>query len=116
ILFFTGTFFILYIQIFSELEKEMGRIRKLHRIGIKSKEVKKMVSQEMTTIFMIPMLLGFILAFIYFITMAADPGEFLPRPEIILYFFTIGGIYFLMLFVFLLYTRRKMFRHLSTNS
>lgn len=109
ILFFIGSFLLLYIQLFSEVDQEKQRIRKLYRIGITSKEVKKLVSQEITTIFMLPTLLGVIIALFYIIAMSTDIGGVVANPEILLQFFMIAGIYLVIQSVFLIYAIRTMF-------
>ncbi|HAM81843.1 FtsX-like permease family protein [Ornithinibacillus bavariensis] len=115
VLFFIGSFFLLYIQLFSEVDKELERIRKLYRIGITSKEIKRIISQEITTIFMIPTLLGTTLALLYILAMATDIGGVIANPEIILHFLIVGGSYFVIQFAFLFYARKKMYRLLSTK-
>lgn len=113
ILFFIGSFFLLYMQLFSEVDKEEQRIRKLYRIGITNKEVKKLLSQEITTIFMLPTLLGVIIALLYLTAMTTGMGGVLENIEILLPFFMIAGIYIVILMFFLFYARRKMFMEIA---
>lgn len=115
ILFLIGAFFLLYIQLFSETDKDIQRIRKLRRIGITSKEVKKMISQEMTTIFMIPTVLGITIALLYLIAVATEVGGVIENPEVLMHFFIISGIYFIIQFAFLLYAKRKMFLQMTND-
>ena len=112
ILFFIGSFLLLYIQLFSEVDKEEQRIQKLYRIGITSKEVRKLISQEITTLFMLPTLLGLIIALLYIIAMAQDIGGIVENPLMLVRFFMLAGIYFVILVVFLNFARKKMFRDL----
>lgn len=113
VLFFIGSFLLLYIQLFSEIDKEELRIRKLFRNGITSKEVKGLVSREITTIFMLPTLLGLIIALLYLVAMATDIGGVLANPGILFQFLLIAGIYFVILIIFLIYAKRKMFMEIA---
>ncbi len=108
ILFFIGSFLLLYIQLFSEVDQEKQRIRNLYRIGMTRKEVKKIISQEITTIFMLPTLLGGSIALLYLIAMAKDVGGVIANPEFLFSFFMITGIYLVIQIVFLFYAKRKM--------
>ena len=112
ILFFIGSFLLLYIQLFSEVDKEEQRIQKLYRIGITSKEVRKLISQEITTLFMLPTLLGLIIALLYIIAMAQDIGGIVENPLMLVRFFMLAGIYFVILTVFMNFARKKMFKDL----
>ena len=113
ILFFIGAFGLLYVQLSSNIEKEVERIKQLRRIGITSKELRKLLVQEVTTIFVIPMLLGTTLALLYIVLMTAKAGDLFPYPELILNYILIAGVYCLIHFIFLVYAREKMFRQLT---
>lgn len=113
ILFFFGSFILLYMQLFSEVDKEGLRIRKLYRIGITNKEVKKLLSQEITTVFMLPVLLGVIIALLYLIAMTTGMGGLLENLVILFYFSIIAGVYIVILLFILFYARRRMFREIA---
>lgn len=113
IIFFFGSFILLYLNLFSEIDKEQAKYQKLFNIGITATEVKRMISREMTIIFFIPTLAGMGLAFLYVISMANDVGGVIRNPEILLQFFSVSGIYLIIQIGFYLYARRKMFSHLT---
>ncbi|PAV28224.1 hypothetical protein CIL05_17820 [Virgibacillus profundi] len=113
IIFFLGSFFLLYINLFSDIDKEKDRIKKLNNIGITTKEVKKMISREITTLFFMPTILGTAIALLYIIAMATDIGGVMKNPEIILHFFIVAGIYHCIQVGFYLYARKKMFSYLT---
>ncbi|MGE8004792.1 FtsX-like permease family protein [Lysinibacillus sp. NPDC093216] len=113
IIFFFGSFILVYLNLFSEIDKEQVKYQKLYNIGITATEVKRMISREMKIIFFISTLAGMGLAFLYVISMANDVGGVIRNPEILWQFFSISGIYLIIQIGFYLYTRRKMFSHLS---
>lgn len=112
IIFFFGSFILLYLNLFSDIDNEKAKYQKLYNIGITTNEVKRMISKEITIIFFIPTLAGAGLAFLYVISMANDVGGIWKNPEILLYFFIVAGIYLIIQIGFYLYARRKMFFHL----
>jgi len=112
IIFFFGSFILLYLNLFSDIDNEKAKYQKLYNIGITTNEVKRMISKEITIIFFIPTLAGAGLAFFYVISMANDVGGIWKNPEILLYFFIVAGIYLIIQIGFYLYARRKMFFHL----
>ncbi|MBM0067891.1 FtsX-like permease family protein [Alkalicoccobacillus gibsonii] len=113
ILFFIGAFTLMYIQLFSNVDKEVERVNRLRRIGITSEEVKKLVFKEVTTFFVIPLLLGTILALIYIALMAAGAEGVFSYGEIVVHFMIILSVYSLLYLVFLEYAKRKMFSLLT---
>ncbi|MCT1904875.1 FtsX-like permease family protein [Oceanobacillus sojae] len=107
IIFFLGSFILLYLNLFSEIESEKEKYRKLHAIGITDKEVKQAVTKEIRAIFFIPAIIGAILAFCYFISMMRDIGGVMANPGLLLYFGGITITYLLVQFIFYLYARKK---------
>lgn len=112
IIFFFGSFFLLYINLFSEIDKEKDKFKKLNNIGITSKEVKRIISSELTTLFLVPTIVGTTLAFLYIVAMATDIGGIMKNPEILLHFSIVAGIYHCIQLGFFLYARKKMLSHL----
>ncbi|WP_062109261.1 ABC transporter permease [Bacillus niameyensis] len=112
ILFFFGSFVLLYLNLFSDIDKEKLKYKKLTKIGITSQEVKKTISQELMALFFIPTITGIILAFLYIVIMATDIGGITQNPVILAHFFIIAGIYFCIQVGAFLFARRKMASHI----
>ncbi len=114
--FFFGSFILLYLNLFSGLEKEKEKYKKLNNIGITTKEVKQTISKEITTLFFFPTIMGTILAFLYIVAIARDVGGIMENPQILLHFLIVAGIYHVIQIGFYLYSRKKMFFVLLHNS
>ncbi|WP_332646096.1 ABC transporter permease [Lysinibacillus sp. 54212] len=112
IIFFFGAFILLYLNLFSEIDKEKTKYKKLYNVGVTSKEVKRMISQEVAAIFFVPTFIGTGLALLYIVAMANDIGGIKENPELLLQFFIIAGFYHIIQISFYLYARRKMFVYL----
>lgn len=115
VIFFFGSFILLYLNLFSEVEKEKEKFKKLHSIGITSKEVKKIISKEITTVFFLPTIVGTTIAFFYILAMAKDVGGVMENPHILLHFLIVAGTYHFIQLGFYLYSRKKMFVTLLKN-
>lgn len=113
VIFFFGTFILLYLNLFSEIDREKAKFKKLHKIGITVKEVKRMISQELMTLFFVPTVLGTILAFLYVVILATDVGGIMKNPEILTFFIIIAGIYQCIQVGYYFYARRKMVLELT---
>ncbi|WP_153126648.1 FtsX-like permease family protein [Peribacillus tepidiphilus] len=113
IIFFFGSFILLYLNLFSEIDKEKNKYKKLNNIGITAKEVKRIISREITALFFVPTIVGTTLAFLYIVAMATDIGGVSKNPEILLHFFIVAGIYHFIQVGFFLYARKRMFLHLT---
>lgn len=109
VIFFFGSFILLYLSLFSEIEKEKEKFNKLNNIGITTKEIKQIISKEMTTLFFLPTIIGTIIALLYIIAMATDIGGVMNNPQILLHFFTVTGVYHLIQIGFYFYAKRKMY-------
>lgn len=112
VIFFFGAFILLYLNLFSDIEKEKIKYKKLYRIGITMKEVKWIISLEVSALFFMPTFVGTIIAFLYSIAMARDIGGILGNPQMLWYFLIIACIYHTIQFGFYLYARNKMLRQL----
>lgn len=112
IIFFFASFILLYLNLFSEIDKEKAKYQKLYNIGVTTTEVKQMISREITITFFIPTLLGMGLAFLYIISMTNKIGGILKNPEILWQFFSVSGIYLIIQIGFYLFAKRKMLSHL----
>ncbi|MEA3322487.1 MAG: ABC transporter permease [Bacillota bacterium] len=113
ILFFFGSFILLYLNIFSNTEEEKVKYRKLFKIGITKVEIKKLVSKEMSVLFFFAPLLGCSLAFVYVISFAQDVGGIMENPQFLVHFASISGVYLLIQTVYYFYSRKKMLRELD---
>ncbi|WP_409271756.1 FtsX-like permease family protein [Neobacillus sp. SCS-31] len=115
VLFCFGSFSLLYLNLFSDIDKEKEKYTKLNYIGITPKEMKRNVSWEITPIFFVPMVVGTTLALLYFIAMAKDIGGVMKNQELMLHFFLVAGIYFCIQLGFFLFTRRRVYVHLTSS-
>lgn len=113
IIFFFGTFILLYLNLFADIEREQEKYKKLYKIGITLIDVKRLITQELMTLFFLPTILGTALAFLYIVILATDVGGILKNPDILLYFFTIAAIYHGIQIGYFLYARKKMLLHLT---
>ncbi|MGD6774819.1 ABC transporter permease [Sutcliffiella horikoshii] len=113
ILFFFGSFILLYLNIFSNTEEEKAKYKKLFKIGITKREIKKLVSKEMSVLFFFAPLLGCSLAFVYIISFAQDVGGTMENPQFLVHFARISGVYLLIQTVYYFYSRKKMIRELE---
>ena len=113
VIFFIGSFVLLYLNLYSDIDKEKQNYQKLHHIGITHKEMKRIISREITTLFFIPTMTGIIIAFLYIVAMIKEDGGIVQNKEVIGYFLLITCIYHLIQFVFYLFTRKKLFISLT---
>ncbi|MBT2640498.1 FtsX-like permease family protein [Bacillus sp. ISL-39] len=108
ILFFFGTFVLLYLNLFSEMDTEKMKYRKLNKIGMSSNEIKQNVTKELATIYFVPTILGTTLAFLYLAILSTDVGGIMQNPEMLMHFLQIGGIYVVSQVGSFFYARKKM--------
>lgn len=113
ILFFFGSFILLYLNIFSNTEEEKIKYKKLFKIGITKREIRKLVSKEMSVLFFFAPLLGCSLAFVYVFSFAQDVGGIMENPQFLVHFASISGVYLLIQTVYYFYSRKKMLRELE---
>lgn len=107
IIFFFGSFILLYSNLVSEIEKDQERFKILSKIGITSKEIKSIISKDIATLFFIPTIAGTTLAFLYIVAMVKDIGGLINNPEIIVYFLIFSGSYHFIQIGFYLYARKQ---------
>lgn len=115
VIFFFGSFILLYLNLFSEIDKEKEKYKKLNNIGITAKEVKRIITMEITTLFFVPTIVGTLLAFLYIIAMVKDVGGVTKNPEILLHFFIVAGIYQFIQAGYFLYARKKILFQLTED-
>ncbi|MFA9457901.1 ABC transporter permease [Halalkalibacter sp. AB-rgal2] len=116
VLFFFASFVLLYLNLFSNIDKEKAKVKKLHHIGVTTIELKRMISNELTPIFFIPTIIGTILAFLFITAMSTDIGGIVQNPNVVLYFLVVSGTYHVIQLGFYLYARKKMFLYLINKS
>jgi ABC-type antimicrobial peptide transport system permease subunit len=112
IMFFFGTFILLYLNLFSEIEEEKAKYNKLYKIGMTSKEVKGNISSELRAIFSIPILIGTVLAFLYLVILSTDVGGIMNNLDMLFHFFLITGIYLSIQIIYYFYLRNKTLNHI----
>ncbi|MBS8263976.1 ABC transporter permease [Mesobacillus boroniphilus] len=112
IMFFLGTFVLLYLNLFSEVDTEKEKYRKLYKIGMTSREVKANVTRELRTIFFVPTLLGTTLAFLYIVILSTDVGGLMNNPDLLNHFIMIAGIYLVIQVGSFFFARKKMLMQL----
>ena len=112
VMFFFGTFILLYLSLFSDVERERKQYTKLFKIGITSKEMKANISKELAVLFFFAPLLGSCLAFVYVLTLAKDVGGLIQNPTLLYNFLSITIIYLVIQTIYYFYARRKMWQQL----
>lgn len=112
IMFFFGTFVLLYLNLFSEIEAEKAKYKKLSKIGMTSKEVKDNITRELLNLFFIPTLVGTVLAFLYLVILSTDIGGIMKNPDILMHFVLISSSYLCIQAGSFFYARKKMLNQL----
>jgi len=113
IMFFIGTFVLLYLNLFAEIDVEKAKYRKLHKIGMTTGEVKGNISKELRTLFFVPTLIGTLLAFLYIVILSTDVGGILNNLDILIHFILISSIYTVIQIASYFYAKMKMIAHLT---
>jgi hypothetical protein len=72
VFFFVATSIILFLRLFSELDYEKAKYKKMYRIGITENEIKKNISREFAALFFIGPIIGIPISIIYTIIFAKD--------------------------------------------
>lgn len=70
--FFLASSVILSFKLFSELDDERQRYKKLSTIGIKKMEIKRNINQELRLLFFIPLAVGALLSLLYIFAFTRD--------------------------------------------
>nr|WP_144927869.1 ABC transporter permease [Paenibacillus bovis] len=107
ILFFFATFILVYLNLFTDIEQERIKYRKLYKIGITKKEVKKIVTKELRILFFLAPIIGIILSYLYIITIAQDSGGIMSNPILMINFLSIGGLYLILQTIYYFFAARK---------
>ncbi|UOE95765.1 ABC transporter permease [Alkalihalobacillus sp. LMS39] len=116
VLFFFGTFILLYLNIFTDIEVEKQKYQKLYKIGITRKEMKKMISKELRMLFFVAPIVGIGLGFVYIATLAKDGGgRILENPILLHNFFIIGSMYLLLQIIYYVLARQKYMNEVMRN-
>ncbi|MGM0837211.1 MAG: FtsX-like permease family protein [Bacillota bacterium] len=113
VLFFFGSFILLFLNIFSNIEQDKEKYRKLYKIGITKKEIQRLIAGELKVLFFFAPLLGTAVAFHYIVVFAKDAGGIMQNPSFFLHFLTIAGIYLVIQTGYYFYAKRKMMKQLE---
>lgn len=113
ILFFFGSFILLYLTIFSNLDEEKAKYKKLFKIGITKKEMQTLVSKEMGVLFFFAPILGCSIAFIYVLSFSQDVGGILENPHALFHFGSVSFVYLTIQLVYYVYSRKKLLQELK---
>lgn len=113
VLFFLGSFILLYLNVFSNIEQDKEKYRKLYKIGITKKEIQRLIAGELKVLFFFAPLLGTAVAFHYIVVFAKDAGGIMQNPSFFIHFLTIAGIYLVIQTGYYFYAKRKMMRQLE---
>ncbi|MED4206411.1 ABC transporter permease [Neobacillus mesonae] len=116
VIFFFGTFILLYLNLFSDMDQEKAKYKKLYKIGITVKEVRGIISRELATLFFLPTILGTTIAFLYVAILATDVGGIMKNPEILEHFSIVSGVYLCIQAGYFLYARKKMSFYLTEET
>lgn len=96
---------IIYLKIISEISYENKKYKKLFLIGIKQKELYKLITKELATIFFTPVLIGSLIGFsIYFIFVNRDSAM---KVEMIFSCLSVAVGYWLLQGMFFIFARKK---------
>jgi Predicted permease. len=104
VLFFISSISVIYFKVFSEIEDERKRYQILNCIGITNKEVKKYITVEMGSLFLIPLATGLLLVYPY---MAIEYLNSPYKNEALLNLVVIFILYSIFEFVFFFIIKRK---------
>jgi hypothetical protein len=114
ILFFLSSVVILHFKLLTEFERDKIKYTKLYKIGITENEISIIISKELKVLFILPVLVGMMVAIFYNYSIPIEIGKELLSIKYSLIF---SLIYLLIQFVFyLLYKRfyiKKFYRVFS---
>lgn len=80
LLFYICSGVILHFKIWTELDREIIKFRKLHRIGITAKEAERLVAQSLRLLFFLPVAAGLALSVFYYSATMAFELNRLSKP------------------------------------
>jgi hypothetical protein len=113
VLFFFGSFILLYLNIFSSMEQDKVKYKKLFRIGITKQELLGIISKELMVLFFFAPLLGSSLALLYIVVFAKDVGGIMQNSMFFLNFLLIAGIYLTIQTIYYFFTRKKVLQQMD---
>lgn len=113
VLFFFGSFILLYLNIFSSIDLEKEKYKKLVKIGIERKEIQRLIASELKILFFLAPLLGTAIAFHYIVVFAKDAGGITQNPSFFFHFLTISAIYLAIQTGYYFYAKRKMIQQID---
>jgi len=99
VLFFLSSGVILHFKLLIEFEREKIKYKKLYKIGITEKEISMIISKELKVLFILPVLIGTIVAIFYSYSMLTVTGKEMLAMK---YSIILGLIYLGLQFAFYL--------------
>jgi hypothetical protein len=103
VLFFLSSAVILHFKLLIEFEREKIKYKKLYKIGITEMEISRVISKEIKVLFILPVLIGTMVAIFYSYSMPIVMGKEMLAMKYSLIF---SLIYLLIQFVFYLLYKR----------
>ena len=79
IFFFIATSIILFLRLFSELDNEKSKYKKLHKIGITEDEIRRSIGMEFIALFFAGPAIGIPIAIIYTLVFSKDTQSMTPK-------------------------------------
>jgi len=74
VFFFIATIVVLFLRLYSEIDNEKIKYKKLFKIGIMDKEIRKSIARELRVLFFTPPVIGIIIGTVYLTTFATCDG------------------------------------------
>ena len=104
LLFFISSGSVLYLKLFTDIERMKIKYKKLFRIGISGKEIKRIISKELSFVFFAPLILGSGLG-LFFVMVSTT--NFALQGELMLNTLIVVGVYTFLQYIFYLIARQK---------
>lgn len=106
-LFFAATCIILYLRMFTHMEEEREKFRKLFRIGFTEGELRRSIAGELRLQFFAAPLTGIFIAFVYILVFYKEAGQYL---DILLSSAVIVGAYLVFQLIYYFFAKEKYYR------
>ena len=104
LLFFVSSGSVLYLKLFTDIDRIKIKYKKLFRIGISNKEIKRTISKELSLVFFAPLVLGSGLGLVFIMISTTN---FALQGELILNTLVVAGIYGILQYIFYIIARQK---------
>jgi len=109
VFFFIATLIVLFLRLYSEIEDEKRKYKKIFKIGITEKEIRKNISKELGVLFFVPPVIGIIIGTVYLCCFASADGgvELGVFKEILLCDFIMSTAYLVFQGVYYFIARKR---------